>query len=56
MKLLADEDVAWAEVVNDWLKEEKFFANATFYQNEMIYEDFFSGGKNNFLDLIKDIR
>ena len=43
MRLLADEDIEWAEIVNDWLEEEKFFKNSTFYQNEMIYADFFSG-------------
>jgi hypothetical protein len=45
MRLLADEDVEWSGIVNDWLEEEKYFKNSTFYQNEMTYADFFSGCK-----------
>lgn len=31
MRLLADDDIEWAEIVNEWLEEEKFFKNSTFY-------------------------
>ena len=43
MKLLVDDDVEWAQIINNWLEEQKFFTNASFFQNEMIYADFFSG-------------
>lgn len=36
------EDYGWAELIEDWLQGQKIHAVAAYYQNEMIFADFFS--------------
>jgi len=44
VKILEDSRASWGKLISEWLLEEKNFINATYFQNEMIYVDFFAGG------------